>query len=144
VYKSTDFRQLAESKNYVLGHEFEYCNIIYKSTKEAIYLGDCYGDPSFGLIDKNEKWALLLAHPSYLWTPSQISNLNEDQSSPASKLHFPFRARQGGDFEVEIIDDPWSDNPGIQNLHTKTGALQRIRDFKKLEIPYDDNVEIDW
>lgn len=144
MYKPTDFHQLAESENYVLGHKFEDCYIINKLTKEAVYLGDCYGHPSSGLIDKNEKWALLLAHPAYLWTRSQIFNLNKDQSSNDSRPNFPFTARQIGDFEVEILDDPWSDNPGIHHLNTQTGELQRIRDFKRLEKPYDDNIEIDW
>jgi hypothetical protein len=142
--KSKYFRQLAESKNYVLGHEFEYCYLIYKLTKHSIYLGSCYGDPSFGLIDKNEKWALLLAHPAYLWTPSQIFNLNEGQSPAASQPNYPFVARQIGDFEAEILDDPWSDSPGIHNLNTKTGVIQRVRDFKRLETLYDNNIEIDW
>lgn len=142
--KSKHFRQLTESKKYVLGHEFEYCYLINKLTGRSIYLGDCYGDPSFGLVDKNEKWALLLANPAYLWTPSQIFNLNEGQSPTDTQLNYPFVARQTGDFEAEILDDPWSDNPGIHNLNTKTGVIQRIRDFKRLEIPYDDNINIDW
>lgn len=144
MYKSKDFRLLAESKNYVLGHEFEYCYLYKKMTGHSIYLGDCYGDPSFGLIDKNENWALVLAHPAYLWTPSHIFNLNEGQSSAARQLNFPFTARQIGNFEVEILDDPWSDNPGIHNLNAQTGVIQRIRDFKRLESPYDDNTEIEW
>lgn len=46
--------------------------------------------------------------------------------------------------KVEILDDPWSDNPGIYSLNVKEKSIRRIRDFKKLEVPYDDKLNIEW
>lgn len=138
------FKILAESETYILGNEFEYGYIIDKKTKSNIYLGSSYGDPSFGIIDKNEQWALLLGHTSYLWTPKELSNLNEIHSDSDEMLEWPFVARQISDFEVEILEDPWSDNPGIFILNVKDKSVKRIRDFKKLEVPYDCKLNIEW
>jgi hypothetical protein len=59
-------------------------------------------------------------------------------------LNIPLMARQINDFEVDILEDPWSDKPGIYTLNVKSKSIKRIRDFKKLEIPYDDNLKVDW
>jgi hypothetical protein len=116
------FRILAESQNYILGHVAVYGYIFDKKFNSNTYLGASYGDPTFGIIDKNEQWAILLGHTSYLWVPT---------------------ARQINDFEVDIIEDPWSDNPDVYTLNVKSKSIKRIRDFKKLEIPYDDNLKVD-
>jgi hypothetical protein len=141
---SEHFKILTESQAYILGNEFEYGYLIDKKTKSNIYIGSSYGDPTFGVIDKNEQWALLLGHTSYLWTLSEVSNLTEAHSTSGQIFEWPFDARQINDFEVEILDDPWSDNPGIYNLNVKTKSIRRIKDLKKLEIPYDDNLKIEW
>lgn len=138
------FKILAESQHYILGNEFENGYIVDKKIKSSIYLGSSYGEPTFGIIDKNEQWALLLGHTSYLWTPSELSNLNEAHSISGEKLEWPFTARQITDFEVEILDDPWSENPGIYNLNLNSKSIKRIRDFKKLKIPYDEKTGIKW
>jgi len=86
---------------------------------------------------------LLLGHTSYLWTPSELSNLNESNST-GEMFQWPFDARQVDDFEVEVLDDPWSDNPSVYNLNVKSKSIKRIGDFKNVEIPYDDNLKIEW
>lgn len=141
---SGHFKILAESETYILGNEFEYGYIIDKRTKSNIYLGSNYGDPSFGIIDKKEQWALLLGHTSYLWTPFNLLSLNEIHSDSREMFEWPFEARQINDFEVEILDDPWSDNPGIYSLNVKEKSIKRIKNFKKLEVPYDDKLNIEW
>jgi hypothetical protein len=138
------FRILAESQNYILGHVAEYGYIFDKKFNSNTYLGASYGDPTFGIIDKNEQWAMLLGHTSYLWTPSEVINLNEGYALLGEIFEYPFDARQISDFEVDIIEDPWSDNPGIYALNVKSKSIKRIRDFKKLEIPYDDNLKVNW
>ena len=141
---SEHFKIHAESQFYILGSEFEFGYIINKKIHSNIYLGASYGDPTFGIIDNKEQWALLLGHTSYLWTPFELSNLNEVHSNSGEMFEWPFDARQINDFEVEILDDPWSDNPGIYSLNVKEKSIRRIRDFKKLEVPYDDKLNIEW
>lgn len=141
---SEHFKILAESHAYILGHEFEDGYIIDKKAKFNIYLGSSYGDPTFGIIDNNEQWALLLGHTLYLWTPFELSNQDEVNSASGKIFEWPFAARQISDFEVEVLEDPWSDNPGIYILNVKTKSIKRIRDFKKSEVPYDDNLNIEW
>lgn len=140
------FRILAESRNYLLGNIYEYGSIIDKRNQKETYIGDSYGDPDFGLIDKNENWALLFGHESYLWTSTAILSLNAELFECKEIFEWPFDARQVGDFEVEILDDPWTDHPGVYNFDIKKKSVKRIRDFKKLAIPYnvDNNPKIVW
>jgi hypothetical protein len=130
------FRLFAESPNYILGHVYEYGSIIDKRSGEDIYIGDSYGDPTCGRIDTNENWALLFGHDSYLWTPASIKHLNHHFPATGELFKWPFDARQINEFEVEILDDPWSSNPGIYSFNIKTDTIKRIKDFKKPDIPY--------
>jgi len=136
------FRILAESTNYILGNAYEYGYIFDKRMGQEFYIGDSYGDPQFGLIDKNENWAMLFGHDSYLWTPAEVFPL----SGYGEMFEWPYEARQASDLEVEILDDPWSDDCGIYLFNIGTRTVTRIRDFKKLEIPYDvhNQLKIDW
>jgi len=139
------FRTLAESQNYILGHTFEYGSIIDKRTEKEIEIGDSYGDPTFGLIDKNEKWALLFGHDSYLWTIGDTMHLNKELFVYEEIFEWPYDAKQISDFEVEILDDPWSDSPGIYNLNVLTKTIKKIRNFSKVLIPYDQTgTKISW
>lgn len=137
-----NFRILAESQNYILGNVFEYGSIIDRRSGEEIYIGESYGDPEFGLIDKNETWAILLGYDSYLWTPTEILKLSVFEEI----LKWPFEARQVTNFEVEILSDPWRDDPGVYLFNTQTKAINRVRDFKRLDFPYDayDKSKIVW
>jgi len=139
-----NFRTLAESQNYVLGNVYEYGSIIDKRTGHETYIGDSYGDPTFALIDQNEKWAVMFGHDSYLWTQNKISFLNEELSSYADLFKWPYEARQISDFEMEILDDPWSDNPGIYSFNILTNDIKKIRNFSKTIIPYDSITKIAW
>ncbi len=130
------FKILAESQNYVLGNEYEYGYLINKHTGKEFYLGDSYGDPTFGLIDKNENWALLFGHDSYLWTPADITHLNEELYIWEHLFTWPYDARQVSDFEVEILHEPDTDNAAIFSFNIKTMEVKKTADFKKIEILY--------
>ncbi|MCS3801431.1 hypothetical protein [Niastella sp. OAS944] len=141
---SEHFKILAESQVYILGNEFEYGYIINKKIYSKIYLGSSCGDPTLGIIDQKEQWALLLGHTSYLWTPIETFKLSEIHSTCEEIFEWPYSAKQINDFEVEILEDPWSDNPGIYIINVKEKSVKRIRDFKKLEVPFDDKLNIEW
>jgi hypothetical protein len=87
---------------------------------------------------------LLLGHTSYLWTPTELLTLSGTHSIVGEIFEWPFDVRQINDFEVEILDDPWSENPGIYIFNVKSKSIKRLRDFKKLEIPFKDNLKINW
>lgn len=70
--------------------------------------------------------------------------MNDVRTTSGKVFEWPFAARQINDFEVEFLDDPWSDNPGIYSLNIKSKAIKRIRGFKKLDIPFDGSSKIDW
>lgn len=138
------FKLIVESTNYMLCNLYEEGYLFDKRKGIKIFIGDSYGDPDLGLIDKNEQWALLLGNTSYLWIPGKIYNLNEAITHKEEIFQWPFAVRQINDFEVEVLDDPWSDNPGIYSFNVNTKAINRIRDFQQLEIPYDAMIKIDW
>jgi hypothetical protein len=131
------FNTLAESQHYILGHVYEYGSIIDKRAGKEFYIGDSYGDPNFGLIDRNENWALLFGHSSYLWASKETILLNQKFPLSISLFEWPYDARQISDFEVEILSDPWSDNAAVFKFDIKAGNIIKAREFKKVEIPYD-------
>lgn len=135
---------LAESPHYALFHEAEYGYLFDKQNNYRIYLGDSYGDPDLGLIDKNEQWALLLGNSSYLWIPGNVFNLSDATRANGAFFAWPYAVRQVGDFEVEVLDDPWADDPAIYSFDIQTKVIKRVRDFQQLEGPYDEQLEIDW
>lgn len=141
-----NFNKLAESQNYILGNIFEYGCIIDKRNEKQNHIGDSYGDPTFGLIDKNENWALLLGHNSYLWMPDKIKNLSKEFFVYEDLFEWPFDAKQINDVEVEILDDPWSYNPCVFNLNIQTNVIKKVRTFKKLDIPHEDSdkLHLSW
>ena len=131
------FKTIAESQNYILGHTFEYGSIIDKRTGKENEIGDSYGDPIFGLIDKNENWALLFGRDSYLWTIDHITHLNKELFIYEEVFEWPYDARQISDFEIEVLDDPWSDSPGIYSLDILTKTVRKVRSFSKSVTPCD-------
>lgn len=132
------FKILAESENYLVGHVFEYGSILDKRTGRDIYMGDSYGDPTFALIDRHEKWVFIFGHDSYLWTEEKVRPLNSEL------FQYPFAARQVSDCLIEILDDPWSDQPGIFSFNILTFEAVRIGDFPKLSVPYDSDIKLTW
>ena len=140
------FKKLAESQNYIVGHIFESGYIINKRNGKQSHIGDSYGDPTFGLIDRKENWALLLGHGSYLWTADKIKNVSTEFFASEKLFENPFDAKQINDIEVEILEDPWSDNPCIFNLNIQTNVIKKVRTFKKLDIPYEDSdkLKLSW
>ncbi len=51
---------IAESENYAILREYEYCDLIFKKkNRESVFVGYIYGDPDFALIDKDEKFVVM-------------------------------------------------------------------------------------
>lgn len=138
------FKILAESENYLVGHVFEYGSILDKRTGKERYIGDSYGDPTFALIDRNEKWAFLFGHDSYLWMEEKVRHINKELPTNTELFQYPFEARQVSEDQVEILDDPWSDLPGIFSFNILTFEAVRIGDFPKLSVPYDSDIKLTW
>jgi hypothetical protein len=56
---NSNFRILAESTHFVVGHVFEEALIIRKEDGREFPAGDHYGDPSVALIAPDESWFLV-------------------------------------------------------------------------------------
>ncbi len=51
---------IAESENYAVKREYEYCDLVFKSeNRKYVFIGYFYGDPDFAMIDKNEKFVVM-------------------------------------------------------------------------------------
>ena len=142
------FRPLAESPRYIAGHIFERALVIDKQSRQQFEIGESYGDPTTALIDRQEQWILFLGHSSYLFRPGS-ERVNPGPPSIQQLEHplfqSPFAARQTREDEIEVLDDPWSANPGVFRLDIRALTTTKIRDFKKLDIPYtEDPSQIDW
>lgn len=51
---------LAQSDRYIIYNEYEDTFILDKKNNQTYYLGDYYGDPEVALIDKQERFAVVV------------------------------------------------------------------------------------
>jgi hypothetical protein len=124
IIKDSNFRKLHETDKFILGYVFEYAYLINKKTKKEIYLGDFYGDPTCGLISKDNDWCLVGGETLSIWKEDEnISSVKDGE--------FPWiiKARQTGPHEVELLIDPNSDKGSIWRLNIKTLERHKLRDF---------------
>lgn len=47
---------MAESRNYVIMHEYENVYLKLKSTSKTVFIGDFYGEPESAVISQDEKY----------------------------------------------------------------------------------------
>lgn len=114
---------LCETDKLLLIHEYESVKLIEKHSTKVLFEDDFYGDPSCGLIDSNNKWAIVAGEHISLWTPnkSKIFTLND--------LKWIHALRIINLEHVEILIDPWSIDASIWQINTKTFSLKKIKEF---------------
>lgn len=114
---------LFESKNLRLENEFEATFLVNKHSGQILLDDDFYGDPKCGLIDEHERWAVVAGEHLTVWTPQQIKKFEETEPKWIHEL----RVNSSG--QVELLTDPWGNNPAIWVLDTRTFELRKSRDF---------------
>lgn len=139
-----DFRVLAESENYLLGHVYELGLMVKKDSGEEIYMGDYYGDPDFGLIDKDEKWALLCGTDSYLWKADTLIHLNREDTDFAELFHYPFAARQESKNIIQLLDGPLAGNSSAYNFNVETFGISKLATMPYATEPEQWNIQSFW
>lgn len=118
-----NFKILSETNKYVLGHIFEETYLIDKVTKERFQLGSMYGDPSCGLIDKDNKWCIVGGSTLIIWTPEETTEIKADE------LYWACQIRQANQNSVQILIDPWADNSSIWKLNVLDKSHFKICNF---------------
>ena len=126
---------LYETDRLKLENEFEATFLTDKKSGQTLMEDDFYGDPSCGLIDKDNKWAIVAGEHLTIWTPKKWKRIeNEDL-----KWIHSIRIR---DLEmVEVLIDPGSRKSAIWEINIKTLEFKKIRDFNDYkDQEYSENV----
>jgi hypothetical protein len=127
---------IVETNRLRLENECEWAALIDKSNGKLLMEDDFYGDPKCGLIDPNNKWAIVAGEHLTIWTPEKWQRIED---SDLQWIH-SLRVKDHG--VVEILIDPWSSNSSIWELDIKTFKYEKIRDFNDYkDREYADEVE---
>ncbi len=114
---------LFETDHLKLEHEYEMARLIDKGSGVALMEEEFYGDPSCGLIQHEGLWAIVAGEYLIIWTPEKMERLAE---SGPKWIH---AMRPKGNEHVEILTDPWGEDPAVWTIKMQNLALNRIRDF---------------
>lgn len=119
-----DMRILDETDKYFLGHIFEDAYLIEKRNGEEIVHDDFYGDPSCGLISKNNDWAIIAGEHLTIWREGVITKIDNEE------LKWVHSLRTKGNKTVEILIDPWTEKSAIWVLDILALDFKKVRNFE--------------
>ena len=114
---------LYETESLLIEYEFEVAFLIDKKAGQTLVEEEFYGDPTCGLIDENNKWAVIAGEKLIIWTPKETKEI-EDKD-----LKWVHALRTKDNHTIEILVDPWSDKSSIWELDTNTFEYKKIKDF---------------
>lgn len=114
---------LYETERLKLENEFEATFLTEKSTGKTLMEDDFIGDPSCGLIDKNNKWAIVAGEHLTIWTPKKWKRIDDEN------LKWVHSIRTKDSEKVEVLTDPWNRNSAIWEINIQSFEFKKIRDF---------------
>ena len=130
-------RTLFETDRLILEHSYETVQLRDKVADKILFSDEFYGDPDCGLIEKNERWAIVAGNRVLVWTPGRVS---EVVAKIPGSVH-AIRQKGGDETIVEILVDPWSDAAAIWEMDTTSLEAKWMRDFNDYrDRPYTDSV----
>lgn len=137
-----NFKILFENTVMTVGHVFEASYCFNKLTKEEFGIFVFDNDPTCGLVGKKNDWCLIGGDDLVLWT------WVDNTLRLVGELKEIFDLKLIDAYTVQILTDPWLDNPEIWqlaidlNMLSRPITLTKIRDFKEYaDKPYKDEVE---
>ena len=126
---------LDETDKLLLLHEWESASLKDKSSGAILFKDEFIGDPTYGLIGKNNKWAVVAGDHLTLWKDNVVQVVNG-----LTDVH-ALRVKNAQ--VVEVLIDPWSAKSAVWKLNIETLEKEKIRDFFEYKAePYTD--EINW
>lgn len=114
---------LDETDRYILGHIYEDAYLIDKINGAEIVHDDFYGDPSCGLISRNNDWAIIAGEHITVWQKGEVYKIHKEE------LAWVHSVRVRDDEIVEILVDPKSKNAAIWSLNIETKELKKLKPF---------------
>ena len=126
---------LAETDLFKIEHDYEHSYLFNKKMNQIVFEDYFYGEPSWGLIDKKNEWAIIAGEQLVLWTADKIKTFTEDD------FHDIHSVRLKGENSLEILIDPWSDVSAIWELNIDQFSLKKMRPFNDYcNLRYSENI----
>ena len=133
-------RVLAESRHFVLMHEYERVFVLCRTTGKQVPAGAHHGDPTCGVIAADESWFVTGGEGVQVFT--FVDGIRDFCREPGSPFSIS-AMRLDDDGAVRILVDPWSDKASVWRLDPAAGALIKLRDGPDLrdvvfqeDVPY--------
>ena len=130
-----DVKTLDEIDSYVLFSEHEDVFLFDKDSNREVWRTSMYGNATCGLLGLVNEWAVIGGKHLIIWINNKLQEIKEPD------LKWIHDMRQTGDYEIEILIDPWSEKSAIWNLNIQTLKKSKVADFNDYkEKPYQDSV----
>jgi len=126
---------IAETEKLQLIYHFEKGFLADKVNQLGYALGWFYGDPTCGIIDRDNRWAILSGvHLTMLWQ-------NNQQQPLEIELPNIFDMRQVNTSTLQALTDPWSEKSAIYTININTRIPHKVVDFPTYrDKPYTEDV----
>ncbi|NOS94518.1 MAG: hypothetical protein HOP30_21615 [Cyclobacteriaceae bacterium] len=115
---------LDETDKYFIGHIYEDAYLIDKRIGEELVHDDFYGDPTCGVISKNNEWAIIAGEHLTIWRNGKTVRMNNED------LRWIHAIRTLDQQTVEMLINPWAPNAAIWILEVATLQFKKLRDFQ--------------
>ena len=124
----SDFRILAESSLFVLGHEFETVLLVDRRTGDRHAIREHYGDPCCGLIGPDDGW-FVVGGAGLTYFDFQRG---EQSFLRDPVLLFVHAIRLEASDRVRVLVDPWSDEASVWELDVGGSCMTKLHDGPNL------------
>jgi len=126
---------LDETDKLLLQHEWESTSLKDKSSGSILFQDMFIGDPTCGIIDMNNNWAVVAGDHLTVWKDNRAQMVNGLNDVHAIRLK--------NEQVVEVLIDPWSTESAVWELNIETLEKAKVRDYLDYRAePYTD--EINW
>ncbi|SDF60198.1 hypothetical protein [Chitinophaga filiformis] len=115
------YRMVAEAEVLALVHQHEKGFLMDKGKKRAYALGWFYGDPTCGIVDSQNQWAIMAGTDQFvLWDNGEVIPLSFNNAHQM-KLDSPN--------SILILTDPWTEYSAIWSLDVQSRQFEKMKDF---------------
>ena len=101
-----------ETEKLKLEFEHESAILTEKSSGKILLEDEFYGNPNCGIIDSENKWAIIAGIHLTFWKP----NTSKKYQNESFKWVHSLRIKD--EITVEILTDPWSEKSSVWELNT--------------------------
>ncbi|QES87356.1 hypothetical protein [Rhizosphaericola mali] len=122
-----NFKILFQTSDFLLGNIYENVFLIKTQSNEEFYIGNFYGEPSFGIIDEVYKKCIVGGE--------KIINYDifSTIKSEFELDNFAYDFKYINEAEYEILTDPWNEKSAIWRFHLVSETLFKVSNFTKYQ-----------